>query len=151
MQCYLKKVRKHQEWIILCVKEVFYFREVHFEQTTAKKIFYKTKKTLGVCQLNSTLYIQKLDDKESYFVLSVNHLVISPPPPRRSDMSSPSNACVFMPPLVVIVTSLLPTNQVILRPPANRNSAMGDLREQSGVIRSKIMHYFPIEQGTSKN
>ncbi len=66
--------------------------------------------------------------------VSVPHLVISPPPPSRSAMSRPSSACVLTPPLVVMVTSLLPTSQVILRPPAKRNSAMGDLR---GHMRSK--------------
>jgi len=58
-----------------------------------------------------------------------SHLVISPPPPRRSAMSRPSSACALIPPPVVMVTSLLPTSQVIVRPPARRNSAMGDLRE----------------------
>ncbi len=62
--------------------------------------------------------------------MCVFHLVISPPPPSRSAMSRPRSACVLTPPLVVMVTSLLPTNQVILRPPAKRNSAMGDLRGQ---------------------
>ena len=65
------------------------------------------------------------------------HLVISPPPPSRSAMSRPSNACVLTPPLVVMVTSLLPTSQVILRPPAKRNSAMGDLRRQILSIPEK--------------
>lgn len=62
--------------------------------------------------------------------VSVLYLVISPPPPSRSAMSRPRSACVLTPPLVVMVTSLLPTSQVILRPPAKRNSAMGDLRRQ---------------------
>lgn len=60
------------------------------------------------------------------------HLVISPPPPppKRSATSRPSRAWVLTPPLVVMVTNLLPTNHVILRPPAKRNSAMGDLEGQ---------------------
>lgn len=65
-----------------------------------------------------------------FLCVCVLHLVISPPPPRRSAMSRPSSACVLTPPLVVMVTSLFPTSQVILRPPANRNSAIGDLRGQ---------------------
>lgn len=70
----------------------------------------------------------------------MHHLVISPPPLRRSDMSIPSKACVLTPPLVVMVTSLLPTSQVILRPPAKRNSAMGDLRGQPEEKSSFFFH-----------
>lgn len=70
------------------------------------------------------------------FLYCCTNLVISPPPPSRSAMSRPSSACDRTPPLVVMVTSLLPTSQVILRPPANRNSAIGDL---GGRWKVKIM------------
>lgn len=51
-------------------------------------------------------------------------------PPCRSPESRPSNDRVPVPTLVVTVTSLFPTSQVLVLPPARRNSPTGDLREQ---------------------
>ena len=79
------------------------------------------------------------------------NLVISPPPPRRSAMSRPSSACVRTPPLVVMVTSLLPTSQVILRPPANKNSAMGDLRGKPDLAPPYLPPVLPTLQKSSNH
>lgn len=51
-------------------------------------------------------------------------------PPCSSPESKPSSDRVPVPTLVVTVTSLFPTSQVLVLPPARRNSPTGDLRGQ---------------------
>lgn len=52
-------------------------------------------------------------------------------PPCSSPESRPSSDRVPVPTLVVTVTSLFPTSQVLVLPPARRNSPTGDLKAQS--------------------
>lgn len=52
----------------------------------------------------------------------------------NSPESKPSKDLVPVPTLVVIVTSLLPTSQVFVLPPANRNSPTGDLKRHFHVM-----------------
>ena len=57
-------------------------------------------------------------------------------PPCSSPESRPSSDRVPVPTLVVTVTSLFPTSQVLVLPPARRNSPTGDLKAQESVHRS---------------
>ena len=57
-------------------------------------------------------------------------------PPWSSPESRPSSDRVPVPTLVVTVTSLFPTSQVLVLPPARRNSPTGDLKAQESVNTS---------------
>lgn len=91
----------------------------------------------------------ELDNTEDTKLLIVQHLNSSPPTLLKlclakqtgmhcvylasvllcsSPESRPSSDLVPVPTLVVIVTNLLPTNHVLVLPPAKRNSPTGDLK-----------------------